>query len=86
VERGVISKGQEVEIVGLGSKMKTVVTGIEMFFKQLDRGEAGDNLGVLLRGVSHDSVKRGMVLAQPGSIKAHQKFKSQLYALTKEEG
>lgn len=86
VERGVVTKGQEVEIVGLGSKIKTVVTGIEMFFKQLDRGEAGDNLGVLLRGVDRKDIKRGMVLAQPGSIKARRKFSSQLYALTKEEG
>lgn len=86
VERGLVSKGQEIEIVGLGSKLRTVVTGIEMFHKQLDRGEAGDNLGVLLRGVDYEAVKRGMVLAQPGSIKPHKKFKSQLYALTKDEG
>lgn len=86
VERGTISKGQEVEVVGYGSKLKVAVTGLEMFHKELDRGEAGDNLGVLLRGVKRDDIRRGMVLAAPGSIKSHKKFKAQMYALTKEEG
>lgn len=86
VERGTILKGQEVEIVGFGSKLKTAVTGLEMFHKELDRGEAGDNLGILLRGVKREDIRRGMVLAAPGSIKSHKKFKAQLYALTKDEG
>jgi elongation factor Tu len=86
VERGTIKKGQEVEVVGYGSKLKVAVTGLEMFHKELDRGEAGDNLGVLLRGVKRDDIRRGMVLSAPGSIKSHRSFKAQIYALTKDEG
>lgn len=86
VERGCVLKGQEIEVVGFGSKIKAAVTGIEMFHKELDRGEAGDNLGVLLRGLKRDDIRRGMVLAQPGTIKSHKNFNAQLYALTKDEG
>ena len=86
IERGVVNVGDEVEIVGLGSKKKTVVTGVEMFRKLLDRGEAGDNVGLLLRGVEKESLERGMVAANPGSITPHTKFKGQVYVLTKEEG
>lgn len=85
-ERGVLLKGQEVEIVGYGKTMKTTVTGIEMFRKSLDRGEAGDNMGALLRGVKREDIQRGQVLALPGSIKSHKKFIAQLYILSKEEG
>jgi elongation factor Tu len=86
VERGVVKVGDEVEVVGLGAKRKTVVTGVEMFRKILDRGEAGDNVGLLLRGVEKESLERGMVVAAPGSITPHTKFKGQVYVLTKEEG
>jgi len=86
VERGTILKGAEVEIVGLGSTVKTTLTGIEMFHKELDRGQAGDNMGALLRGVKRDQIKRGMVLAMPSSIKPVKKFLASLYVLTKEEG
>ncbi|KAI8072453.1 elongation factor Tu [Gongronella butleri] len=86
VERGVATKGQEVEIVGLGSHLKTTLTGIEMFRKELDRGEAGDNMGALLRGIKRDQIRRGQVLCAPGSIKSHKKFMAQLYILTKDEG
>lgn len=86
VERGVISKGAEVEIVGLGAKFKTVLTGIEMFHKELDRGEAGDNMGALLRGVKREQIRRGQVLVVPNSIKSVKKFKAQIYVLTKDEG
>jgi len=87
VERGTIKVGEEVEIVGLMDKpRKTVVTGVEMFRKILDRGEAGDNIGCLLRGVDRDELERGQVLAKPGSIKPHTKFKAEVYVLTKEEG
>ena len=86
VERGTVLKGNEVEVIGFGKKQKIAVTGLEMFHKELDRGEAGDNLGVLLRGVKRDEIRRGMVLAAPGTVKAYKKFKAQLYALTKEEG
>ncbi|MCL6581817.1 MAG: elongation factor Tu, partial [Firmicutes bacterium] len=87
VERGRIRVGEEVEIVGLMDKpRKTVATGVEMFRKILDEGIAGDNIGVLLRGVDKDEIERGQVLAKPGSIKPHKKFKSQVYVLTKEEG
>lgn len=86
-ERGVITKNQEVEIVGMGAKnMKTIVTGIEMFHKELDRGEAGDDMGTLLRGIKREQVRRGMVIAAVGSIKSHTKFLAQIYALTKDEG
>ena len=86
IDRGVINVGDEVEIVGLGAKRKTIVTGVEMFRKILDRGEAGDNVGLLLRGVEKETLERGMVCAAPGSITPHTKFMSQVYVLTKEEG
>lgn len=86
VERGVISKGAEIEIVGLGANTKTTLTGIEMFHKELDRGEAGDNMGALLRGVKREQIKRGMVLSQPGSIRPVKKFLASVYVLTKDEG
>jgi elongation factor Tu len=86
VERGVIKVGEEVEIVGLGETRKTVATGVEMFRKLLDEGRAGDNIGVLLRGIGKDEVERGQVLAKPGSITPHTKFKAEVYILTKEEG
>jgi elongation factor Tu len=86
VERGILKKMEEVEIVGLRDTRKTTATDIEMFRKLLDQAEAGDNVGVLLRGVKKDEVERGMVLAKPGSIKPHTKFKAQLYVLSKEEG
>jgi elongation factor Tu len=86
VERGIIKVGEEVEIVGLGETRKTVATGVEMFRKLLDEGRAGDNIGVLLRGIGKDEVERGQVLAKPGSITPHTKFKAGVYVLTKEEG
>ena len=86
VERGVIKVGEEVEIVGLRDTTKTVVTGVEMFRKLLDQGEAGDNIGALLRGVEKDGIERGQVLAKPGSITPHRKFKAEVYVLSKEEG
>ncbi len=86
VERGIIRVGDEVEIVGLGETRKTVATGVEMFRKLLDEGRAGDNIGVLLRGIGKDEVERGQVLAKPGSITPHTKFKGEVYILTKEEG
>lgn len=86
VERGTITKGSEIEIVGLGSYLKTTLTGIEMFHKELDRGEAGDNMGALLRGVKREQVRRGQVIIFPGSIKPTKKFQAQIYVLTKEEG
>ena len=86
VERGTIKVGEEVEIVGLRDTTKTVVTGVEMFRKLLDRAEAGDNIGALLRGIEKDGIERGQVLAKPGSIKPHKKFKAEVYVLSKEEG
>ncbi|HSL83212.1 MAG TPA: elongation factor Tu [Thermoanaerobaculia bacterium] len=86
VERGVVKVGEEVEIVGIRDTTKTVVTGVEMFRKLLDQGQAGDNIGVLLRGTKKDDVERGQVLAKPGSITPHTKFKGEVYILTKEEG
>ena len=86
VEQGQIKVGDEVEIVGLGASEKTVVTGVEMFRKLLDSGEAGDNLGLLLRGVDKEFLRRGMVLAKPGSITPHTKFKAEVYVLKKDEG
>jgi elongation factor Tu len=86
VERGIVKVGEEVEMVGLGETTKTVATGVEMFRKLLDEGRAGDNVGVLLRGTAKDEVERGMVLAKPGSITPHKKFKAEVYVLTKEEG
>jgi elongation factor Tu len=86
VDRGIVKVGDEVEIIGIRPTAKTVVTGVEMFKKLLDRGEAGDNIGVLLRGTKKDDVERGQVLAKPGSITPHTKFKGEVYVLTKEEG
>ncbi|MEE9167367.1 MAG: elongation factor Tu [Candidatus Neomarinimicrobiota bacterium] len=86
VERGVVKVGDEVEIVGLGASRKTVVTGVEMFRKELDQGQAGDNAGLLLRGVEKEWLKRGMVVAKPGSITPHTKFEAKVYVLKKEEG
>jgi elongation factor Tu len=86
VEQGVIKPGEEVEIVGIRDTQKTVVTGVEMFRKLLDQGQAGDNVGCLLRGTGKDDVERGQVLAKPGSITPHTKFKAQAYVLTKDEG
>jgi elongation factor Tu len=86
IERGRVKVGEEVEMVGLGAVKKTVVTGVEMFRKLLDEGQAGDNVGLLLRGVAKEEIERGMVLAKPGSIKPHTKFKAEVYVLTKEEG
>ena len=86
IERGVIKVGEEVEIVGLANTQKSVVTGVEMFRKLLDAGEAGDNVGCLLRGIDKEAVERGQVLAKPGSVKPHKKFKAEAYILTKDEG
>ncbi|PWC52371.1 elongation factor Tu [Azospirillum sp. TSH7] len=86
VERGIVKVGDEVEIVGLKATVKTTVTGVEMFRKLLDSGEAGDNIGALLRGTKREDVERGQVLAKPGSITPHTKFKAEAYILTKEEG
>ena len=86
VERGIIKVGEEVEIVGIKDTAKSVVTGVEMFRKLLDQGQAGDNCGILLRGVKREDIERGQVLAKPGSITPHTKFKAEAYILTKEEG
>ena len=87
IETGVIHVGDEMEIIGLGADgKKTVCTGVEMFRKLLDEGEAGDNVGLLLRGIDKNEIKRGMVLAKPGSVKPHKKFKAEVYILKKEEG
>jgi elongation factor Tu len=86
IERGVLNVGDEIEIVGIRPNKKTTCTGVEMFRKLLDRGEAGDNVGVLLRGVERDGVERGQVLCKPGSVKPHTKFEAEAYILTKEEG
>ena len=86
IERGIVKQGEEVELVGMGEIRKTVVTGVEMFRKLLDEGRAGDNAGLLLRGVGKDEIQRGQVLAKPGSITPHTKFKAEVYVLTKEEG
>ena len=86
VERGVVKVGEEIEIVGMADTRKSVVTGVEMFRKLLDEGQAGDNIGALLRGIDKDEVERGQVLAKPGTIKPHKKFKAEVYVLTKEEG
>ena len=86
IEAGVIKVGDEVEILGLGEDRKSVVTGVEMFRKLLDTGEAGDNVGLLLRGVDKNEIKRGMVLCHPGQIHPHSKFKATIYVLKKEEG
>jgi len=86
VERGVVKVGEEIEIVGLKPTVKTVVTGVEMFRKLLDQGQAGDNIGALLRGTKREDVERGQVLCKPGSVKPHTKFKAEAYILTKDEG
>ncbi|OGK87559.1 MAG: translation elongation factor Tu [Candidatus Rokubacteria bacterium GWA2_73_35] len=86
IERGVVKVGEEIEIVGIRETKKSVVTGVEMFRKLLDEGQAGDNVGCLLRGIDKDEVERGQVLAKPGSITPHRKFKAEVYVLTKEEG
>ncbi len=87
IETGVINTGEEIQIIGLGAEgKKSVVTGVEMFRKILDRGEAGDNVGLLLRGIDKDEIKRGMVIAKPGSVKPHSRFKAEVYILKKEEG
>jgi elongation factor Tu len=86
IERGVVKVGEEVEIVGIKPTRKTTVTGVEMFRKLLDQGEAGDNVGCLLRGVDREDVERGQVLAKPGSVTPHTKFTAEAYILTKEEG
>jgi elongation factor Tu len=86
IERGVVKVQEEVQLVGFNAEKKTVVTGVEMFRKLLDQGEAGDNVGLLLRGIAKEEIERGMVLAKPGSIKPHTKFTAEVYVLTKEEG
>jgi len=87
IETGVVNTGDEMNLIGLGAEgRKTVVTGVEMFRKILDRGEAGDNVGLLLRGIDKKEIKRGMVIAKPGSITPHTEFKAQVYVLKKEEG
>ncbi len=86
VERGIVKVGEEIEIVGIRPTQKTIVTGVEMFRKLLDQGEAGDNIGALLRGTKREEVERGQVLAKPGTITPHTKFKAEIYVLTKEEG
>jgi elongation factor Tu len=87
IETGVIKTGEEVQIIGLGAEgKKSVVTGVEMFRKILDRGEAGDNVGLLLRGIDKDEIKRGMVISHPGKVQPHSKFKAEVYILKKEEG
>ena len=86
IERGVVNVGEEIEIVGIKDTTKTTCTGVEMFRKLLDRGEAGDNIGALLRGVAREDVERGQVLAKPGSITPHTNFEAKAYILTKDEG
>jgi elongation factor Tu len=86
IERGIVKTGEEIEIVGITATRKTTVTGVEMFKKLLDEGQAGDNVGCLLRGIERDDVQRGQVLAKPGSIKPHTSFDAQVYILSKEEG
>ncbi|MEN3931820.1 elongation factor Tu, partial [Microvirga sp. W0021] len=86
VERGVVKVGEEVEVVGIRPTQKTTVTGVEMFRKLLDQGEAGDNVGILVRGTKREDVERGQVVCKPGSVKPHTKFKAEAYILTKEEG
>jgi elongation factor Tu len=86
IERGVIKVGEEVEIVGIKPTVKSTVTGVEMFRKLLDQGEAGDNVGCLLRGIDREAVERGQVLCKPGSVTPHTNFKAEAYILTKEEG
>jgi elongation factor Tu len=86
VERGIVKVGEEVEILGIRDARKAVVTGVEMFRKLLDQGEAGDNIGLLLRGLEREDIERGQVIAKPGSVKPHTKFTAEVYILSKEEG
>jgi elongation factor Tu len=86
IDRGVAKVGEEMEVIGMGKDKKTVITGVEMFRKQLEQGQAGDNVGLLLRGVEKDDIERGQVIAKPGSIKPHTDFEAEVYVLTKEEG
>jgi elongation factor Tu len=87
IERGVVNTGDAVEILGMGAEnLKSTITGVEMFRKILDRGEAGDNVGLLLRGIEKEQIRRGMVICKPGSVKPHSKFKAEVYVLSKEEG
>jgi len=86
VEQGIVKTGDEVEILGIRDSQKTTVTGVEMFKKLLNEGQAGDNVGLLLRGIKRDDVERGQVVCKPGSIKPHSKFQGEIYALSKEEG
>ena len=86
IERGVINSGDAVDIIGMGSDMKSTVTGVEMFRKILDRGEAGDNVGLLLRGIEKADIKRGMVISAPGTVTPHTEFKAEVYVLKKDEG
>ena len=86
IERGIVRVGDEVEIIGVKATRRVVVTGVEMFKKLLDEGQAGDNVGCLLRGIERDEIERGQVMAKPGSIKPHTKFRARVYVLTKEEG
>ena len=86
IERGVVKVGEEIEIVGINNTQKTICTGIEMFRKLLDKGMAGDNAGILLRGTKREDVERGQVLCKPGSITPHTEFEAEVYVLTKEEG
>jgi elongation factor Tu len=87
IERGIINSGEAVDILGMGAEnLKSTVTGVEMFRKILDRGEAGDNVGLLLRGIDKDQIRRGMVICKPGSVTPHSEFKAEVYVLSKEEG
>jgi elongation factor Tu len=86
IERGIVKVGEEIEIVGIRDTVKSTVTGVEMFRKLLDSGQAGDNVGALLRGIDREGVERGQILCKPGSVKPHKKFKAEAYILTKEEG
>jgi elongation factor Tu len=86
IERGIVKVGEEVEIIGFGESRKTTVTGVEMFKKLLDQGQAGDNVGCLLRGIEREDIERGQVLAKPGSITPHSKFEAEVYVLSKVEG
>ena len=86
VERGIVKVGEEIEIVGIRDAKKSVVTGVEMFRKLLDQGEAGDNVGLLLRGLEREDIERGQVISKPGSVKPHTKFTTEVYVLSKEEG
>jgi elongation factor Tu len=86
IERGIVQVGEEVEIVGIKDTVKSTVTGVEMFKKNLDQGQAGDNVGILLRGIERDDIERGQVLCKPGSITPHTEFDAEVYILTKEEG